>query len=689
MPDTYLPAAGCRPVRSVPAVQLARGLRSRFSRLFGPLAGLALAFSAGILLATPAAMAQPAPSSCIVGGAISQMSRSVVRPDGEVLSAQEMAADAALATQIVTLPDRLPLSLRNERVHTRYEIDVSACASAPAASLWIFRVGAPYSVHTLGVPLQLLSANQRAQTGANRPPPADGFEDELQVYNGRIPALFALPPGALKVSLELKTLPYMPFGVVGASIGPTNALLPLHTDLVQEGVGYADAASGLVLVLGLMALLLWLPRRRDLNQLWLAIACALWGIRGLVYYDNTVPGRPILYEQLNAVSALLAAAMLVAAVLHMLRPGRQRHLTVLASITLAILATFAIAEMAGNGAIFARSLAQVAGTAMMVWLGCDIWLHRRQMAMRHFIGLMSCLAVVLGTVAHDLLIVAGVLPPTSSAYVFWGFVIALIGFALMSGEYVVLTLSRAERTNDELERRVAAKSEELEESYTQLRITEIAGAREAARAQEREHLLREMHDGIGAQLMTALRGVERGALNREQLAQSLQDGLDELRLLMDSTDMNHYLPGALASWRNRWDARLAAAGVQLEWRIDDSLDQASLSSEAALQVMRILQEATTNVVKHSQAQHLQLHASVRHSASGRRLLHIEVTDDGEGLPAEAVRAGARGLKNMNYRAGLIGAKLEISNRPAPERGCCVKLVVPMDAAPAVAWGKAG
>ena len=683
MPALHLPVAGYRPVRFPDGCrklvfQVAAALILALLCIVGP--GLVSAH------AQSASTAENAPL-CAVNVAITQVTRSAVGADGKPLAPEVIAAEPAFATQPVTLPDKLPLALRNERVHARYEVDVSACANAPAAALWAFRVGAPYSVHALGAPLQLLSANQRAQTGAGKPPPA--IDDDPEIYNGRIPALFALPAGVRTISIELQTLPYMPYGVVAVSIGPTNSLLPLHTDLVQEGIGYADAASGLVLVLGLMALLLWLPRRRDLNQLWLAIACALWGIRGLVYYDNTVPGRAILYEQLNAVSALVAAAMLAAAVLHMLRPGRRRHMTVLAGVTIAILATFVAAEMMGNGALIARALAQAGGTAMMVWLGVDIWLRRRAMAVRHFVGLLACLAVVLVTVGHDLMIVAGVLPPTSSAYVFWGFVIALVGFALMSGEYVVLTLSRAERTNEELERRVAAKSVELEDSYRQLRITEITGARETARAQEREHLLREMHDGIGAQLMTALRGVERGALSREQLAQSLQDGLDELRLLMDSTDMNHYLPGALASWRNRWDARLAAAGVHLQWRIEDSLDQASLSSEAALQVMRILQEATTNVVKHSQAQHLLLRAGVEHSVAGRRQLHIEVTDDGEGLPEEAVRAGARGLKNMHYRAGLIGARLDITSRAAPDKGCSVKLVVPMDAAPRVAWGKAG
>ena len=162
-------------------------------------------------------------------------------------------------------------------------------------------------------------------------------------------------------------------------------------------------------------------------------------------------------------------------------------------------------------------------------------------------------------------------------------------------------------------------------------------------------------------------------MTQQQVAQSLQDGIDELRMLMDSTDMGSYLPGALATWRNRWDGRLGAAGVQLEWRIDDTLDGIKLSSDVALQVMRILQEAATNIVKHSQAQHMALDATVRGG-----MLQIEVTDDGIGMPEGAARAGARGLKNMHYRAIQIGAQLEIAKRGVAVQGSCVRLLVPVE-----------
>lgn len=621
----------------------------------GLFAGLAWA-----ALAAGSAFAAPAP--CTGTQAVAAAQRSVLSSDG---------APAGPAPEQVSVPDRLPLALRSEHLRIRYDLDVSACAQVPAAALWVFRAGAPYRVQAGGVPLRLLSANQRARTG-----PGEAADTDSS-YNGRIPALFALPPGTTSVVIELQTLPYIATGLVQLALGPTHALLPQHTGAVRDVVGYADAASGVVLVLGLMALLLWLPRRRDLNLLWLAAACALWGIRGLIYYDNTVPGRPLVYEQLNAVNALLAAATITAAVLHLLRFSQRFYLSVLAGVTLLALIGFGAAELAQRGAIVARSVAQIAGTGMICWLGVAIWRRRQLLARRHAAALLACLAVLVVCVVHDLMVVSGALPPTANAWVFWGFVAVLVGYALMSGEYVVMTLGRAERSNEELERRVAAKSGELERSYTQLRNTEIASAREAARAQERERLLREMHDGLGAQLMTALRGVERGALSREQLAQSLQDGLDELRLLMDSTDTSHYLPAALAAWRNRWDARLAAAGVQLEWQMDDSLDQVNLGSEAALHVMRILQEATTNVVKHSRAERMTLRAGVFPGPQGSHRLQIDIADDGAGLAGQAARSGARGLKNMAYRAGQIGAQLEVVNHAPPATGCLVRLVLPM------------
>ena len=584
---------------------------------------------------------------------------------------------------VVTLPDRLMQAFRHEDVRVSYALDVSACADAPAAALWFFRIGAPYRVYANaasqrgGVPLVLLNANQRAQTVATQ-----RVGDAPVVYNGRIPALYALPPGTRRVVVELQTLPYMPYGLVQVEIGATNPMLQRHSDMLHEVLGYSDASAGVVTVLGAMLLMLWLSRRRDINLLWLALACGLWGLRGLLYFDNTVPGLPLVFEQFNTLSALWVVVMVTLASLHMLHGERRRQRAVVGGGALLVTAVFVAVAVAGQGALQARSLVQIGGMGMTVWLGIEIIRQFFTEAERRWqlLAMLACLATLLACAGHDLLIVAGVLPATSAPYVFWGFVVVLVGFVLISGQYVVVALSRAERSNDELELRVAAKSSELARSYQQLHSSEITAARNAARTQEREHLLREMHDGLGAQLMTALRGVERGALSRDELAASLQDGLDEIRLLMDSTDTRQYLPGVLAAWRNRWDARLAAAGVTLEWAIDESLDGVQLGSDAALQIMRILQEAATNVVKHSQAAHMRFKATVRGAQEcglEPAELCIDIVDNGVGPGTGPVRQGARGLKNMHYRAIQIGAVLQVLSREAPATGCCVRLRLPL------------
>jgi signal transduction histidine kinase len=651
------------------AITLWRSLASRLAFL----ASLACLACPG---ATASASAQEASAACTTATPITQVMRTV--------STAAQSPGVALTTSSTQpVPDALPLALRGDTVRITYDIDISVCAQAPAVALWIFRAGAPYRIEAQGVPLRLLSASETTSEPTTEPTTEPDLLDRFVpwqvapgVYNGRLPALFAVPAGTTHIRLMLQTLPYLPSGLVKASVGPTNLLLPVQTQAMRQVAGQAGAASGVVLVIGLMALLLWLPRRSNLGLLWLAVACGLWGVRGLIYYDNAVAGSPQLFEMLNPINALLAATTMTAAVLFWMPPVNRRHLHVLVGITTLSLAGFGVAALAGQGAGMARGLAQLAGTAIICWLGVQIARNRNTLALRHFIALMGCLLVLMVCLVHDLMVAVGTLPPSSDSYLFWGFVAVLVGFAVISGEYTVVTLNQAEHSNEELERRVHEKSAALAHSYAQLRDTEIASARDAARAHERERLLRDMHDGMGAQLMTALRGVERGTLSSGQVAQSLQDGLDELRLLMDSADIGHHLPPALATWRNRWDARLSAAGLALQWHVDDALDPLVLPGDTVFQIMRILQEAAANIVKHAQASHLAMRATVE--ATGTvPCLHIELTDDGRGLGPAPLRTGARGLKNMNYRAQQIGAQLTIESLSAPAQGCRVLLRLPL------------
>jgi signal transduction histidine kinase len=324
-------------------------------------------------------------------------------------------------------------------------------------------------------------------------------------------------------------------------------------------------------------------------------------------------------------------------------------------------------------------------SAFAVSLWTLAWVARRKsgIASHAWWALMVGYGVLISCAVHDAMLVTGPIAPTGPTYLFWGFTVLLVAFALISGEYIVTTLGRAERSNQELEQRVHQKSAELEQSYAHLRQAEIAGARDSARTQERTRLMRDMHDGMGAQLMTALRGVERGTLSSDQVAHSLQDGLDELRLLMDSSDQSQPLQVALANWRNRWDARLTATGLLLVWQLDDSLETLDLPGDKVLQLMRILQEATTNIVKHARATQARVHAQVSLDAGRRRVLQLDIDDNGQGFastgPGQANPSG-RGLRNMQQRAHAVGARLHVGPRVDGVAGASVRIELALDAA---------
>jgi signal transduction histidine kinase len=87
-----------------------------------------------------------------------------------------------------------------------------------------------------------------------------------------------------------------------------------------------------------------------------------------------------------------------------------------------------------------------------------------------------------------------------------------------------------------------------------------------------------------------------------------------------------------------------------------------LSTELSNHLYRIAQEAVRNAVRHGQARSIRLHL---HGA--RAKVRLTVTDDGVGMPADAVDAPGMGLKIMRYRARILGGEVRFERaEPAAE-----------------------
>jgi signal transduction histidine kinase len=182
--------------------------------------------------------------------------------------------------------------------------------------------------------------------------------------------------------------------------------------------------------------------------------------------------------------------------------------------------------------------------------------------------------------------------------------------------------------------------------------------------------MRDLHDGLGSQLFTSLSRVERGDMDDSQIATALRGCIADMRLALDALASDeHNLGAALGNFMFRWEAQLIAAGVRPRWDIDLPDDAMTLSPHAALQLLRVAQEALTNVLKHARATRVE----VRLHQIGD-MLEMEVEDDGRGLGI-APRQG-HGLGNMGARARRLGGELEMRSGAS---GTCVVLRLPMTA----------
>lgn len=228
----------------------------------------------------------------------------------------------------------------------------------------------------------------------------------------------------------------------------------------------------------------------------------------------------------------------------------------------------------------------------------------------------------------------------------------------------------AEAWSRELEAKVKERTEELFEQVRRLAILE-----------ERDRLAREMHDSLGQvlgfvnlktkvaeDLITRGRAVEAGE-ELTQMRGAVQTAYEDVRQAILSLRTTPQGQGLLASLREYVERLREQAGLDVRLEASAGLQ---LPQAAEAQVIRIVQEALTNVRKHAQA--TQVLVRFARDRSGTT---VTITDNGRGFDLVEVEAGRGmrfGLLTMRERAESIGGTLVIETGPG--RGTTVHLRIP-------------
>lgn len=499
------------------------------------------------------------------------------------------------------------------------------------------------------------------------------------------PLLVALPDDRLRAAgnelLVRIVAADAPNGLLVArpSIGPQAALLPQHERRLLWMRTMPQAIGLACLFASTFVAFIWWRRPSEVLYGLFALALALWGLRTLIFAVEQLPRvewvawRTVYHAATGGFIAVLAVfAMRYAGAW---RPWVGRVLFGYWALGPLVRMLPTASAEAWVGRLWIAGMIPV-GLSIPVFIGLAWWRQRGAGAA----ALLAAVALAVTAGVHDYLVawrapvVEWLLPGWAGHRILLmhhgaTLLLAVMGFLLTAR--FVQTLDEVEDLNQTLERRIAAREAALAANYERLSQLE----RERATTQERQRIMQDMHDGLGSQLVTALYRTERGALDAAQTSALLRGCIDDMRLAIDAlAPADHDFGTALANLRWRWQAQLDAAGLASQWQLDAPAGGWALPAHAALQVLRVVQEALTNVVKHADARCV----AVSVACSGAELV-VEVRDDGRGIDAARRSAGGgRGLTNMAARAERIGARLQ--TQPASP-GTRVVLTLPLAAAP--------
>lgn len=439
-------------------------------------------------------------------------------------------------------------------------------------------------------------------------------------------------------------------------IGPDAILQPVYKQRSLIKQTLIEISTVLLFSFGLFISLIWFKRRKNTMYGWFAAACFSWAF---VAFDMVAQNVPI-SERLWDTFVFSSVGWIVISIIIFLhrfwdvrRERFERFLLWFGIIGSAVLYLvgdenfYFVSSFVWDNLLIIFSL-------YMTWFIVN---HCVKNPSRDAWILVVATVVAISFGGHDNLVQMGMLDFDRPHLIPFGGILMLGVIAWMLIKQFTDTLNEMEKLNQELDVRVKAKSQELVQNYILIKQSE----QEKTLNRERERIMRDMHDGTGGHLVSALAQVEAGNIDKTTLSETLQNALDDIRLTIDSLDpVDEDIVAVLAMFRSRIEPRLRHSGIQIQWKVQDVPTITGFSPEKVLQLMHILHETVTNIIKHAQADTIIFRTGV-YATTEKESEHvfIEIEDNGKGFCNKQEQG--RGIENMHYRSNAIHAQLELFN----------------------------
>lgn len=419
--------------------------------------------------------------------------------------------------------------------------------------------------------------------------------------------------------------------------------------------------AGLSLTIACVALVVWLWRRSEKLYLWMGLMQLCWTLYLSVVLS--LKGWPGIssgtLSLLNLVFFMLYGHCFLIFVLRF-HGQCKRWLERAAWTALAVWIVYITVD---------SSRMRLIGELSLVWgvvvfnAGCLYAIYRalRVRAPQNLLLGAACAAMVVVAV-HDIEVALRRWDNDLTwSYFIWP--LNMLVLAVLLGWRVAQYMRRMEHFNEELTAHVAQARAELAQFLERQHAKDL----QSAKLQERVQLAHDLHDGLGGSLVRSMALVEQAPqqLSNERVMSLLKTLRDDLRQVIDSgSSGGAAVPETPVQWlaplRHRFTQVLDEMNISTHWQVEAQWKQPP-STLQCMGLARFLEEAFTNIIKHSRATEVRVICTMPEANQ----LELSVQDNGLGFDVDAVLAASMGvgMRSMQLRVRRIGGELHISSRP--------------------------
>jgi hypothetical protein len=559
----------------------------------------------------------------------------------------------------VTLPFNWNSALGGASGKARFTFRFAADPNGPQQALFVRRIGNAFEVTVNGEPL--------AKAGV--------FGD-LYTDTSTHPRLIIIPPGLLRadnvVTITIGALSGRNAGVGLMYAGNVDDMHALY----RQAFRWRNSAYLLIgtvsALLGGLAFLLWL-RQREALYLYYALSELLWAVHLADIQFETTP-LPWPWWGIFSYSCYALASGFICkfalTLVEKFNGGKMRLFNLQLWLSVPVVGLAFLSHHPG---------------LVSVWLGLTVLLG----SFAAFVVIRQGLQT--RSVEQRVLAVAACITVAAAIRDFYMFrilpnyggfpalIFAWTGFGIAMAWIIAERLRKSTQAVASMNRTLAERLAQREEELSVLFASQASRDRHQAVIEERQRIMRDMHDGLGSQLVSAVHLIKDPDVPRGLLVEQLQDALDNLKLTVDAMqETDDDIAVLLGALRYRLAPRFEAIGVALSWDVLPLPVVQDWTILKSRHLQLILFEAISNVIAHAKATRAHLSAQHRHGDDGEEIV-ISLKDNGSGFRVDAGSgASGHGLANMRARAASIGAAIEIVSSAD---GTQLHLTIPVQTVP--------